>query len=273
MLRDRTPADRDRRESLTWIILASAATFIPLGFGLISREYPAPGTVIRDSIEYIVETAVLIAAIPSAVKINHKLDLPGGPLVTATLNGEPLPYEWSEVVLGGVLWSVIFLLGVVAVIAVGVGLLLYFFPLSVPPIAVRRLHQVPTVKPSAILLVSEIVTSACLAAVGEEILFRFVLMAVFTRLLSGFRGNSDLPPSRSQLRLANIIQACLFGLAHWKSDFHLDKGLIGLGKLLIHILDGVFLGWLYLRKGLETSMVSHMFFDLLPLIGVPFATK
>src|ERR1700723_2399119 len=119
---DRTPEDRvrDRRESLMWMILAGLGTIIPLGFGLISRAYPASSVLTPDSIGFFVESAVLIAAIPLAVKVNHKLGLPGGPLITSTLNDEPLPYGWGEVVLGGVLWSVIFLLAFMAVIAVGV---------------------------------------------------------------------------------------------------------------------------------------------------------
>jgi membrane protease YdiL (CAAX protease family) len=273
MLCDHTLGDRDRRESLMWMILAGAATLIPLGFGLITRSYPAPGMVIRDSFGFFVESAVLIVAIPLAVKINHKLELPGGPLITATLNREPLPYGWGEVVLGGVLWSVIFLVGELAVLSVVVGLLLHFFPSLVPAVPVRQIRQVPTVKPSAIWLVPEIVTSAFSAAVREEILFRFVLMGVFSRALSGISANSDVLPTGRQLWLANIIQACIFGLAHLKSDFHLARGIVGLGKLTIFILYGVFFGWLYLRKGLETSMVSHMFVDLVPLIGVPFAVK
>src|ERR1700684_2400022 len=170
---DPTPQDRasDRRESLMWMILAGLGTTIPLGFSLITRTYPAPGALVRDS--FIIESAVLIAAIPFAVKVNHKLDLPGGPLITSMLNHEPLPYGWGEVVLGGVLWSVIFNVAVFA----GVGFLLYFFPSFIPAHPVR---QVPAVKPSAIWLVSAIVTSAFSAAVREEILFRFVLLGVFS---------------------------------------------------------------------------------------------
>jgi membrane protease YdiL (CAAX protease family) len=98
-------------------------------------------------------------------------------------------------------------------------------------------------------------------------------MGVFSRALSGISANSDLLPTRGHLWLANILQAYFFGLAHLKSDLHQARGIVRLGKVVVLIFDGVFFGWLYLRKGLETSMVSHMFFDLLPLIGVPFAIK
>jgi membrane protease YdiL (CAAX protease family) len=281
MAADPTHEDRarDRRESLTWMILAGLGTITPLGFGLISRAYPASRVLTPDSIGFFVESAVLIAAIPLAVKVNHKLGLPGGPLITSTLNGEPPPYGWGEVVLGGVLWSVIFLIGVVAVLSVGVGLRLYFSPSFGFGIPARHIRHVPKMKPSAIWLVSEIVTRAFSAAVREEILFRFVLMGFFSWALNGVSGDSDQLPTRGQLWLANIIQAYFFGLAHLKSDFHLAAGIGGLGKVLVRALfqpqtwDGVFFGWLYLRKGLETSMVAHTFFDLLQLIGVPFLMR
>jgi membrane protease YdiL (CAAX protease family) len=123
------------------------------------------------------------------------------------------------------------------------------------------------------------VTSALSAGVQEEILFRFVLMGVFSRALMTISSNADKPPSKGQLWLVNIVQAYFFGLAHLIADFHLSNGIVGLGELAIRplvqheTLLGVFFGWLYLRHGLETSMVSHIFFDSLPLIGVPFATK
>jgi membrane protease YdiL (CAAX protease family) len=278
---DPTPQDRarDRRESLMWMILAGLGTTIPLGFSIISRTYPAPGALLRDSIGFIIESAVLIATIPFAVKVNHKLDLPGGPLITSTLNREPLPYGWGEVLLGGVLWSVIFTVGAFAVLSVGVGFLLYFFPSFIPAISAHPIRQVPTVKPSAIWLVSAIVTNAFSAAVQEEIFFRFVLLGVFSWALNRLRGKSDQLPTRGQLWLANIIQAYFFGLAHLQSDFHLARGIVGVGKVVVRplvqpqTLAGLFFGWLYLRKGLETSMVSHTFFDLLELIGLPYAIK
>ena len=134
-------------------------------------------------------------------------------------------------------------------------------------------------KPSRSWLAAYVVTLAVSAGVQEEILFRFVLMAVFSRALVTNRGNVDQTLSRSQLWLVNVVQAYFFGLAHLIVNFHLTSGLVGLGELAIRplvqpqTLSGVFLGWLYLRHGLETSMVSHIIFDSLPLVGVPFASK
>jgi len=104
-------------------------------------------------------------------------------------------------------------------------------------------------------------------------------MGVFSWALTKISGNIDQRPTRGQLWLANIVQAYFFGLAHLIPYFPVARGILGLGELAIRtfvqpqILDGLFLGWLYLRDGLETSMVSHVFFDLLPLIAVPVALR
>ncbi len=281
MCGDRTPEDRarDRRESLTWMILAGLGTIIPLGFSFISRTHLTPGTGISVPIEFIVFSTVLIAAIPFAVKVNHQLALPGGPLITATLNREPQPYAWREVLLAGVLWSVIALVVLMIALFVGVGLLLYFFPSFVPRIPARQIQRAPVVKPSGIWLVSSVVVSAVAAGVQEEILFRFVLMGVVSWALTTIRGTADQRPGRGQLWLANVVQAYFFALAHLVSDFHVAKGIVGVGQVAIRSLvqpqtfAGVFFGWLYLRSGLETSMVSHIFIDLLALIEVPAAIR
>jgi len=245
-----------------WMILATAGTLIPLGFGFISITHFAPGTHLRVSPEFIAISTVLIALIPLAVKINHKLDLPGGPLIIATLSREPQPYRWGEVVLGGTLWAVVW----VTIIFLGTGLFLYFFPAFIPK---HPINKMPIVKPSELWLLCGAVTSAFSAGVQEEILFRFVLIGVFSRTLMFISGTMDQRPNRRQLWLANIIQAYFFGLAHLLLDFHLTSGIVGPGELSIRPLvqpqtfGGIFLGWLYLRHGLETSMVSHIFFDLL----------
>jgi membrane protease YdiL (CAAX protease family) len=257
-------------------------TLIPLGFSFISRTHLALGTVIDNPIEFIVKfivpCMVLTALIPFAVKANRQFDLPGGPLITANLNGEAQPYGWGEVLIAGVLWPIFALVVIViAMIAlfVGIGLLAYFFPSLARPRA--RTHLPPrqiqpglVVRPSGIWIVCSVVIFAFSAGVQEEILFRFVLVGVFSRALMTISANAE-QPSRRQFWLANIMQAYCFGLAHLLPDFHLTSGIVGLGELTIRpfvqpqTFSGLFLGWLYLRHGLETSMVSHIFFDLLVL--------
>lgn len=126
-----------------WMILAVAGTLIPLGFGFISIRHFAPRADMRVSVEFIAVSAVLIALIPLAVKVNHKLDLPGGPLITAKIRREPQLYRWRDVVLGGVLWAVIWM----PIVFVGTGLFLYFFPSFIPK---HPINKMPIVKPSVL---------------------------------------------------------------------------------------------------------------------------
>jgi membrane protease YdiL (CAAX protease family) len=253
---------RDRRESLMWMILASLGTLIPLGFGYISIRHCAPGADMRVSAEFIAISTVLTALIPLAVKINYKLDLPGGPLITAMLGREPQPYRWGEVVLGGALWALVLMI----IVFFGTGLLLYFFPAFIPK---HPINKMPIVKPSELWLLCGAVISAFSAGVQEEILFRFVLIGLFSRILMIIKGNAEERPSRDQLWLATIMQAYCFGTAHVRPDFYLTGGIAGVGKFAIHGLiqpqtwTGIFLGWMYLSRGLETSMVAHIFLDLL----------
>lgn len=277
---DRTPEARarDRRESLTWMILAGLATLVPMGFSVMSGTHLPPGTW-SVSIEVVVFSAVLIAAIPFVVRINHQFDLPGGALITAIVNREPRPYGWAEVLLAGVLWSVIALVLLVIILVVGVALLFVFFRSFLPTIPARRIQQAPTAKQSAIWLVFGVVITAVSAGVQEEILFRLVLMGVVSWALITITGNEDQGLGRGQLWLANLVQGYFFGFAHFVSDLHMPKGIFGMGQIVVRpflqpqTLTGVFLGWLYLRDGLETSIVSHIFFDLLPVLAVRAAVR
>jgi hypothetical protein len=246
---------------LIWIVLASLGTLVQLGYGFIAIRHFSPGTDLGVSVEFIIMSAILIALIPLAVNINHRLDLLGGPLIIATLGREPQPYRWRDVVLGGVLWAVILMI----IGSVGIGFFLYFFPSFIPK---HPIYRMPIVKPSVWLLCGAAI-SAFSAGVQEEILFRFVLIGVFSWALISIQGKVGKQPSRGELWLATFMQAYCFGMAHVKPHFYLTGGIAGLGKLAIHPFvqpqtwTGIFLGWLYLSRGLETSMIAHIFLDLL----------
>ena len=257
-----------------WMILAVMGTLIQLGFGFINRTHSAPGTFVRASIEFIVVSAVLIFAIPFAVKINHELGLPGGPLITAKLNGEEQPYRWSLTVLGGVLWSV------VGMVTVFVGQALFVVFILRPTVPAHQIYRAPIVRPSASWLVFSALVSSVSAGAREEILFRFVLIGVFSWALVLISSSADRRPTRTQLWLAIIMQAYCFGAVHWLPGSYLASGTFGLREVAIRILvlpqtwAGVFFGLLYVERDLETSIVAHTFWDLIwNLIWLPFRMR
>jgi membrane protease YdiL (CAAX protease family) len=251
-----------------WMILAVMGTLIQLGFGFINRTHSAPGTFVRGSIEFIVVSAVLISAIPFAVKINHELGLPGGPLITAKLNGEEQPYRWSLIVLGGVLWSV------VGMVTVFVGQALFVVFILRRTVPAHQIPHAPIVRPSASWLVFKAVMSSISAGVREEILFRFVLIGVFSWALMFVSRSADRRLTRTHLWLAIIVQAYCFGAVHWRPGSYLAGGIFGVREIGILVLPqtwaGVFFGLLYVQRDLETSIVAHTFWDL---VWLPFRMR
>jgi membrane protease YdiL (CAAX protease family) len=246
-----------------WMTLAAMSTLIELGFVFVSSAHFGTKPVTGGQIVAILVCIVLIAMIPFAVKINYQLGLPGGGLIAAKLNGEEQPYRWSQVLLGGVLWSIV---GMVAFFFLR-GFFVWFF--AHPTVSAGQIHRMPIPKPSEIWLISSVVISAVSAGVREEILFRFVLMGVFSWALMIIRGGVDRRPSRGLIWLATILQAYCFGLLHLVPDFYLAKGIVGVSKVAIRTLVfpqtwiGIFYGRLYLSRGLETSTVAHIFWDLI----------
>ena len=255
-----------------WMILAVMGTLIELGFSFVSGTQSAPGAFVRGSIEFIVVSAVLISAIPFAVKVNRELGLPGGPLITAKLNGEEQPYRWSLIFLGGILWSVV---GMVTVL---VGQALFVVFILRPTVPAHQIHHAPIVRPSASWLVFSALVSSISAGVREEILFRFVLIGVFSWALVFIRSSADRRPTRTQLWLAIIMQAYCFGAVHWRPGSYLASGIFGVREVGILVMPqtwaGVFFGMLYLKRDLETSIVAHTFWDLIwNLIWLPFRMR
>jgi membrane protease YdiL (CAAX protease family) len=255
-----------------WMILAVMGALIQLGFGFINRTHSAPGTFVRGSIEFIVVSAVLISAIPFAVKISHELGLPGGPLITAKLNGEEQPYRWSLIVLGGVLWSV------VGMVTIFVGQALFIVFILRPTVPAHPIHHTPIVRPSASWLVFKAVMSSISAGVQEEILFRFILIGVFSWALMFVSRSADRRPTRTQLWLAIIVQAYCFGAVHRRPGSYLAGGIFGVREIGILVLPqtwaGVFFGLLYVERDLETSIVAHTFWDLIwNLFWLPFRMR
>jgi membrane protease YdiL (CAAX protease family) len=262
---------RYRRESVTWLVLAIAGTLIQLRFGFISGGHFAPGIVARGSIEFVVVTIVLTAMIPFAVKINHQLGLPGGPLITAKINGDERPNRWGRVFRDGVLWSVI---GASALI---VGRVLFVACFLSPTLPAHEIHSAPVVISSLGWLAFSTVIVAIAASVREEILFRFVLMGIFSWALVIFRNKVDWQPTRSQLWLATIMQGYCFGLVHLVLGSYLARGIIGVSGFATHTLIlpqtwiGILFGRLYLKSGLEASIVAHIVWSLTAgLLGVLF---
>ncbi|MGB3550004.1 MAG: CPBP family glutamic-type intramembrane protease [Candidatus Binatus sp.] len=104
------------------------------------------------------------------------------------------------------------------------------------------------------------------AGLSEEILFRLCGFSILIWLFRFLLHEGTVRPSRTALWCATIMQGYAFGLAH----LILRPGVLGkirapiliAGLLKPQTWDGIVLGRLYLRSGLEATMIAHAMMDL-----------
>lgn len=99
------------------------------------------------------------------------------------------------------------------------------------------------------------------AGVGEEILFRLLIMTVLTLL---FHKLLRLPRSVA-VWIAIAIAALLFGLMHIPATLALVQltPLVLVRALLLNAIGAVVFGWLYWKKGLESAIIAHFTADVM----------
>ena len=79
-------------------------------------------------------------------------------------------------------------------------------------------------------------------------------------------------PAPAVLWLATFIAAVVFGLGHLPATATLGvplNGLVITRAILLNGVGGVFFGWLYFKRGLESAMLAHYSADIILLVVVP----
>jgi membrane protease YdiL (CAAX protease family) len=99
------------------------------------------------------------------------------------------------------------------------------------------------------------------AAMSEEIIFRLVLTVVIMRALAAMPGGLRIT-GRPSLWVAIFLQAYLFGLCHWAPA---GGDVEFAGFIRRHerraMVDGLILGVIYIRHGLEAATAAHAIYD------------
>ena len=269
---DRAAADRTahRRESalLAALALAGAAVEYPLAFAIKSLDRSDIGR----ALPFLGVTIVLAALIPSSLRISRRLGLPGAPLIAAKLAGARLHFSIRSLVRVSLGYAML------AAVAGASVLVIVIVPLmsiqhSAPGIQIPSPPML-TVAPGRIAIVGASVAIA--AAVSEEIQFRLVLYALFGWIAALISRDSRGHPGRRALWIVTIAQGYLFGLIHLaplaETLFHSTSRLLLGGLVMPQTWEGVVFGRLYLRRGLEASMIAHASMDValfaLAAIGV-----
>lgn len=249
-----------RRESALLAALAIAGAVIeyPLAFALKSLDR---SDLVR-ALPFLGVTVVMAALIPSSLRLSAELGLPAAPLLAAKIAGERLHFSIRSLLRVSIGYAFLAALAGASVLVLVI----------VPLVLIQRggaglkLPNTPmmTVAPGRIAFVGASVAIA--AAVSEEIQFRFVLYAILGWMLRLMSRDSRGHPGRRALWVVTIVQGYLFGLIHLAplagTMFHSTPKLL-LGALVMpQTWEGVVFGRLYLRRGLEASIIAHASMDV-----------
>jgi len=257
----RIAADRAaRRESALLAALAITGAIVeyPLAFALKSLDR---SELVR-ALPFLGVTIVLAALIPLSLRLSGELGLPGAPLVAAKLAGEKLHFSIRSLLRVSVGYAFLAAVAGASVLALVI----------VPLMLIQhggsgvKFPKTPmlTVAPGRIAFVGASVAIA--AAVSEEIQFRLVLFAIFGWIARLMSRDSRGHPGRRALWMVTLAQGYLFGLIHLAplagTLFHSAWRLLLGGLVMPQTWEGVVFGRLYLRRGLEASIIAHASMDV-----------
>jgi hypothetical protein len=259
-----------RREAalLAALAIAGAVVEYPLALAIKSLDR---SEILRAS-PFLGVTILAALLIPLALRLSAELGLPGAPLIAARIAGERLHISIRGLI------RVSFGYAFLAAAAGASVLVIVIVPLVLiqhggPGLALPKTPML-TVPPGRIALVGASVAVA--AAVSEEIQFRFVLYAILGWVARLVSRDSRGHPGRRALWMVTIAQGYLFGIIHLAplagTMFHSTSRLLLGGLVMPQTWEGVVFGRLYLRRGLEASIIAHASMDVtlfaLAAIGV-----
>jgi membrane protease YdiL (CAAX protease family) len=109
--------------------------------------------------------------------------------------------------------------------------------------------------------------------IAEEILMRLFLMTFFIWIgMKLFKRNQ---PTKTGIIISILLAAIIFGLGH----LPITASLTALSPLIIgraivlNGIGGIFFGWLFWKKGLESAMIAHFTTDIFLLTLLPLLFK
>jgi membrane protease YdiL (CAAX protease family) len=97
------------------------------------------------------------------------------------------------------------------------------------------------------------------AAVGEELVFRLLLLSAIAGLATRLLRHPARLPKPRVVWLANILSALAFAAVHlpaWTGTTSLSVG-VALSVLILNAVAGVFLGYVFVTRGIAAAMWAH----------------
>ena len=235
------------------ILLVAAVGGVAASFPLIFSLYadkiaespiPLPALLGLALLQNSVLMGIIIAV---GLWLTAKLGLPGAPLLDDWLSGNGIGDRLRSIIQPALMTGV----------SVGLAVLLLFYLLlqnELPQLPVGKAASMPVWKRLLICFYG---------GFTEEIMMRIFLFSLLAWIISKVWRSSDGTLTR-QVLAATIILALLFGLGHLASVIPLMPITfnIVLGALLLNGVASVAFTSLYLRRGLEASIVAHFVADV-----------
>lgn len=105
----------------------------------------------------------------------------------------------------------------------------------------------------------------------EEILMRLFIVSLFAWLLGKIFKATEVVKSSAIMWTAIVIAAVLFGLGHLPITSSITQitPLVVTRAIVLNGIGGLVFGWLYWKRGLEYSIVSHFTTDIVLLAVLP----
>lgn len=101
----------------------------------------------------------------------------------------------------------------------------------------------------------------------EEILIRFFALTLYAWILSWIYAKikkEKVKENKTIIWIAIVLAALLFGIGHLPALMAITTltPLLVARTIVLNGIPGVFFGWLFYKKGLESAIVSHFFADI-----------
>jgi membrane protease YdiL (CAAX protease family) len=157
-------------------------------------------------------------------------------------------------------------------VSIGLGLILGLFLLGVIRLAIQPDFAAIGVRLSAAAAqpVWRRFLIIFIAAVGEELIFRLLLLSFFAGVTVRVRRHADRLGDRSSVWVAIGLSALVFGAAHlraWSEAAPLGPGL-AVAVVLLNAVGGILFGFVFVKRGIWAAMLAHAGADCaIQLIG------
>ena len=137
-----------------------------------------------------------------------------------------------------------------------------------------RSETLDLLKPEVSMPVWKALFASFYGGIAEEVLLRLFLVSIFVWISFKIKKKDGLPTVFG-IWVSIVLAAVIFGLGHLPATAQITPltAMIVIRAIVLNGVGGIFFGWLYWKKGLESAMIAHFTADIVLHIITPFVAK